>query len=313
MSTEFIDDSIWHRLRQAAKKCRRPALVAVAYFGRGAAKLLPLRRGSRLVVDASELTVKQGLTCPADLLKLQKRGVRIFSVKNLHAKVFIFGGQAFIGSSNASRHSASRLKEAVLRTTEREAVNAAKAFVLEMCKDELGPESLKSLKKLYRPPKFPVGIAGHRRNRMPGTIKAEFSPLRLVKLELKDGYPEGSESAYEAGLREARSNRKYRSTHSLDEFEWASNSIRRGDTVIQIVDEGDGPALVTPPGRVTNIKQWSNGRRRCTFVFLEVPKRRRVRIDKLATRLGRGAKKRLDRSGFVSSDFADKLREAWRR
>jgi hypothetical protein len=38
-----------------------------------------LRAGSRLVVDASENAVKSGQTHPADLKKLQNRGVVIYS------------------------------------------------------------------------------------------------------------------------------------------------------------------------------------------------------------------------------------------
>ena len=135
MTTEFIEDGIWSRLTKAAKACRGPAVVAVAYFSEEAAALLPIPKGSQLVVDASEATVKCGLTCPADLLRLHKKGVRIFSVQNLHAKVYVFGAQAFIGSANASNSSATRLKEAMLRTTERDAVKAARAFVRELCSD----------------------------------------------------------------------------------------------------------------------------------------------------------------------------------
>jgi len=49
--------------------------MAVAYFGKGASRLLPLTAGSRLVVDASECAVASGQTCPADLIKLVARGV----------------------------------------------------------------------------------------------------------------------------------------------------------------------------------------------------------------------------------------------
>lgn len=312
MKTEFIDEKIWTRLRQMARKCRRPAAIAVAYFSRGAAKLLPLRKGSRLVVDASEATVKAGLTCPNDLLQLQKQGVRIFSVQNLHAKVYVFGSQAFIGSSNASRHSANRLKEAVLRTTEREAVKAARTFVRQMCLEELGPEALEGLKMLYRPPKFPGGKRRRRQSSKSGAVRAQYSGLRLANLIVSD-YPQGSESTYDEGWRIAESKCKHKKTHSVDGFRWHNNSIKPNETVVQIVDEGDGPSFVSPPGRVTNTKNWSNGRQKCTFVYLEIPEQRRIRVNKLAKQLGRGAFKRLKRSGMVSSDFADKLREAWRR
>lgn len=313
MTTEFIDAKIWSRLRRLARKCRRPASIAVAYFSKGAAKnLLPLRKGSRLVVDASEATVKSGLTCPSDLLELQAKGVRVYSVQNLHAKVYIFGGQAFIGSSNASQFSAYRLKEAMLRTTERGAVKAARAFVRDLCKEELGPEALKGLQKLYRRPKLPIGQK-QRRPRDSRNVQAKYSGLRLVSLELC-AYPEGSESANEQGRREAEARRRHRKTHELEEFRWHDNSIKKNEAIIQVVDVHDGrSSLVSPPGIVTNTKKWSNGRQSCTFVYLEVLNRRCTRLNKLAKRLGRGAAKRLKRSGRVASDFANKLRDVWSR
>lgn len=312
MTTEFIEDGIWTRLTNAAKACRGAAVVAVAYFSEGAATLLPLPKGSRLVVDASEATVKSGQTCPADLLKLHNKRVRIFSVQNLHAKVYVFGSHAFIGSANVSNSSASRLKEAVLRTTDRGAVKEARAWVREMCVDELGPESLKVLQRLYRRPHFPGGKARRRTAKKTGKVNAEYSPLRLVKLD-RTIYPEGSEAALETGRRVANSRRKYRSTHVLEDFYWPRDSIRRGETIVQIIDEGNGDMLVSAPGRVLNTKNWSNGRQSLTFVYLEVPKFRRISVNRLAKRLGPGASKRLERSGLVARDFADKLREVWRR
>lgn len=309
MTTEFVDDEIWTRLRRLARTCQRPAFVAVAYFGKGGAKLLPLRQGSRLVVDASELAVKAGLTHPADLLKLQAKGVRVYSVQNLHAKVYVFGGQAFIGSANASNRSAHTLKEALLRTTDREAVKGAREFVRSLCLEELGPEELQRLQKIYRPPRLPGGkrIASNGR---PRRVKAKYSGLRIAKLRLID-YPRGSESAAEEGLVAAKAKRDKRSTHHVDEYCWTGGTFLRGETVVQVLDEGNGATFVSPPGRVIHTKNWSNGRRRCTFVYLEVPNRRRVRLDRLAQRLGRGSRKRLQRSGHVKSDFAEQLRQAW--
>jgi hypothetical protein len=312
MTTEFIEDRIWPRLTAAARGGKGLALIAVAYLSEGASRRLPLRRGSVVVVNASVDNVKKGSTCPADLLRLQKKGVRVFNVTNLHAKVYVFGRQAFIGSANASETSANRRKEAMVRTTERGVVADARAFVRGLCQEELGPETLASLQKLYRRPKFPGGTR-RSRSKATGRVRAEYSPIRLAQLTRGDGYPEGSETAYQAGLRAAKSRRKHRKTHFLDEFRWNNDTIRRGDLVVQVVDEGDGPRLVTPPGSVLNTKRWSNGRSGCTFVYLEVPNLKRVRVNKLAKRLGRGAGKKLRRSGRVGGDLATKLREAWRR
>jgi len=91
MTTAFLSRDIWPQLTKAARDSRQRCAVAVAYFGKGASRLLPLGKGSRLVVDASERSVASGQTCPADLIKLVKRGVAVYGVPNLHAKVFVLG------------------------------------------------------------------------------------------------------------------------------------------------------------------------------------------------------------------------------
>ena len=50
-------------------------MVAVAYFGKGASRLLPLKRGSTLIVDMSRRAVGSGQTMPLTLtLRLQSGG-----------------------------------------------------------------------------------------------------------------------------------------------------------------------------------------------------------------------------------------------
>lgn len=74
MATTIITESPWETLTNRVKSSSRPCHVAVAYFGKGASKLLPLPPDSRLVVDASDGAVKSGQTCPDELLKLQRKG-----------------------------------------------------------------------------------------------------------------------------------------------------------------------------------------------------------------------------------------------
>lgn len=62
MSTAFITQDVWPQLTKAARGSRQRCAVAVTYFGGGASRLLPLCRGSRLVVDASERAVSSGQT-----------------------------------------------------------------------------------------------------------------------------------------------------------------------------------------------------------------------------------------------------------
>lgn len=282
----------------------------MAYLGSGASRLLPLERGSRLVVDASEAAVRAGQTNPAELSKFQRRRVRVYTVPNLHSKVFVFGREAFIGSANVSNRSATSLVEAVVRTRDLKTVTAAKRFVGELCVHELGPEAIRRLEKLYRPPKF-LGGRGPR-PKAHRAARAELPRLQLAQLKPADP-PAASEATEDKARSVAKSRRKHRSSHSLDEF-FVSGQCRYepGDIIIQILKAVGGTPLVFPPGNVVHVRRWSDGRRRATFVFLEVPKRRRVKLVRFASRIGGGAMKKLKRHGLVRDhDFRQKVLSAW--
>lgn len=111
----LVTTDVWTEISKAASNSKIPAHVAVAYFGQQGHKLLPLLKGSSLVVDASIISVAQGSTCPAALEQLRRKGVDIYSTQYLHAKVFAFDRVAVVGSANVSQHSASTLIEALLK------------------------------------------------------------------------------------------------------------------------------------------------------------------------------------------------------
>ncbi len=207
MTAQFITRGVWKSITASAKAARKPALVAVAYFGQGASKLMPLPAGSRLVIDASEGAVKSGQTHPADLIRLQKRGVVIYSYPLLHAKVYAFDGFAFVGSANASNRSAGTLREAVVKTSDQAVVRSARAFVRDLCRDELSPGRLDRMQKMYRPPRIP---GGSKETRKASSRKAAsgLPRLFLAQLELKD-LPEGSEAASEKGMKIAKARRNH--------------------------------------------------------------------------------------------------------
>ena len=295
-----------------AEKSRRPGYVAVAFFGQGAAKLLPLPEGSRLVVNAGERTVKAGLTCPAELKKLVNKGVRVYSIDNLHAKVFVLGNTAFIGSANVSRLSANTHVEAMLATTESGAVEDARQFVRDLCLHELGPEELDRLQAMYRPPRFP-GNGRARRSQGKRNGEPELRRVLLAQLKLIPP-PEGSESAEESGRKVAEKRQKHPRRHILEDFwHFGKCPYRRGDTVVQILNDGNGRRMISPPGNVVHTRKWARGTKKCTFIYVELQKRRRMALDRLASRMGGDAKKRLERAGQVSRNFAERLLAAWNR
>lgn len=310
-TTRLITDDLWPSLTRAVRSCKRPCHVAVAYFGQGAAQMLPLPKGSRLVVDASEPTVKLGLTCPAELLKLQKKDVEIFSVMNLHAKVYVAGSGAFVGSANVSKNSAGTLIETLLYTTEREAVKDARQFVTDLCLESLGPERLKELAAIYRPPHIPGGKRG-KRTTFGKSVKPELAELRLAQLAEQATLPEDEASLRDVGLSAAKSERRHRaSTHVLDEFRWAGPcAFKKGQQVIQVLEESDEQTWVLPPGYVRHVRKHPS--KNVSYVYVEYPDRRRKSLKLLAAKLGRGALRKLSRSGRITDQaFVQALLKAW--
>ena len=307
MSTEFITKDIWPQLTKAVRGSGQTCAVAVAYFGKGASKLLPLAKGSRLVVDASERSVASGQTCPADLRKLVKRGVRVYSVPNLHAKVFVLGRAAYIGSANVSNRSASQLVEAIIRTSDASATRAARKFVLDHCLHELTPTVLTRLAKLYRPPVVPGGKRG-KKVAMQISSRPTLPPLLLAQLGLEE-WSDKEQAIHDAGLLVARKRREHPRTFQQDSFIITGKcAYKRGDVLIQVTDEGGGNVLVAPPGNVLHTRSGRDGKANKTSVYVERPAHRRRSIKTLTRALGRGSKKALERDGVVrDTAFAQAL------
>jgi hypothetical protein len=310
MTTTFLSRDIWLQLTKAARVPHQRCAVAVAYFGKGASRLLPLAKGSRLVVDASERSVASGQTCPADLIKLVERGVAVYSVANLHAKVFVLGRAAYIGSANVSSRSASQLVEAVIRTTERSTVRAARKFVQQHCLHELTPTVLKRLAKLYRPPLVPGGKRGKPRQAM--TSKRPSMPrLLLAQLHLTD-WSEHEQTLHDRGMVVAKKRRKHSRRFELDDFSYEGKCpFQRGDLVVQVTDEGSSGIFVTPPGNVLHVQTGRSRNKVVSFVFLEQPARRRRQLRLIAQALG-CTQKTLRRQGVIRDwSLAQALLNTW--
>jgi hypothetical protein len=311
MNTVFDSQNIWPELSEAAGRARKRCVVAVAYFGAGASRLLPLHKGSRLVVDASDRAVASGQTCPTDLLKLVKRGVAVYSVPNLHAKVFVLGKTAYVGSTNVSNRSASQLIEAVLRTTEPSAVQAARKFVEDLCLHELTPEVLKQLAKLYRPPLVP-GSKRKPRSDAASATRPTLPRLFLAQLHLGE-WSDRDQVLHDAGLVVARKRRLHPRTFELTSFRVAGRCpYQRGDVVIQVTNEGAGKVLVSPPANVLHVRRRQDATGRVGFVYLEHASRPRRDVRKLAIQIGRGSLQLLRRDGLVRDKaFARALLGRW--
>lgn len=106
----MLSDGLWAALRERARKARKKR-AAIAYFTKNH---LALGRGDILVVDASDGAIKSQATNAFLLEEMHAKGVTIYSLPGLHAKVALLDDVAVIGSANSSPNSEDRLIEAAL-------------------------------------------------------------------------------------------------------------------------------------------------------------------------------------------------------
>jgi hypothetical protein len=110
--------------------------AAVAYVGNGAADLLPLKAGDVVVVNGSRNALANGATSARLLRTWYENDVQVYVHETLHAKVFIVGRTAFVGSANLSGRAAlADTAEAAIQTTDPAVVIQARDFVRRLAHD----------------------------------------------------------------------------------------------------------------------------------------------------------------------------------
>jgi hypothetical protein len=258
---------IWPRITTLAKKTKR-SHVAVAYFGQEARRLLPLGAGSILVVDCHRRSVRGGRTCPHDLLALIKNKVEIHSCSNLHAKVFVFGKRAIIGSNNASNLSKNYLMEAAVETTDEDTVAACKEFVNGLRGDQVLAKYAEKLCKIWNPPK----IFGPKSS---ADLTPRFHPLWVVPL-IREEWDEIDDKKDKEAEPVAKSKLKNRRRFKLEKFQWKgddplSKSIKKGHQIIQAIEEAATHHLYRP-ARVIYLKRYRKNGKPQMIVYVETPR-----------------------------------------
>jgi hypothetical protein len=113
----------WNKIRTDLVSGRRgPVIAVVGYIGVDAPNVMPLRAGDSLVCDASPSAIKSRLTSTKALLDYDRKGVAIYSLEDLHAKVIASRNFAWVGSTNASVNSRDNLIEASVRIAKANAI-----------------------------------------------------------------------------------------------------------------------------------------------------------------------------------------------
>jgi hypothetical protein len=180
----FPNGGPWPAITKEVSKPNRRAITAViSYVGKDAPTLLPLRKGDWLVCDASPLAIRQQLSSTEALLKFHRKGVVIFSVQGLHAKVVSSPTSAWIGSANASNNSATNLIEASIRVTGAQARNLH-AWAKSLATEDHAL-SLKELKVLAALPRIAMR-PGPLRRTIPKELPTTWKRLEIIGTERDD-------------------------------------------------------------------------------------------------------------------------------
>ncbi len=275
-STTFLtNETLWQTISDRIKTASRVD-AAIAYFGQGGAKLLHLRSGHRLVVDMSPSTVKSGATDPREVEKLIKRGVEVFTRRNLHAKVVVADKAVISGSANVSKHSQDVLDEAAILTTDESAVRRAREFIERLCTEPVRPEYLEECKLIYRPPRFSGAKAGAKN----AVQRATHAKLWIVNLS-EATLPEDEVERFAVGETTARSLVKNDGRSQVDNFHWPrkprmADELEMGDWIIQCMTWEDESVTVHAPGQLLHVDHYvrNSALNKERWVFhLEVPGR----------------------------------------
>lgn len=228
----FPNPSPWDKIsEELGRPNRRQVVAVIAYIGRDAPALMPLKAGDWLVCDASDAAIKQQLTSVEALRTFRRRKVAVFSVSGLHAKVIASSTSAWVGSANASRNSAENLIEASVKVTGVQA-RRVRQWAESLATDdrEISGSDLTRLAGLKKYPLRP----GPRTEVIPTTVPATISSIVFV--ETGEGLTRREAEAVAQDNRHARVAAQSggfaaRLAHILIT---TSTSIKAGDWVVDI-------------------------------------------------------------------------------
>ncbi len=306
-------EKTWKRIREGVKA--GPAQVAVAWWGSEMSKLLPLKRGSVLVVRADQATMEQGQTNPFELEKLVKRGVRVFPLKNLHAKVFVFRDWAVVGSMNVSSNSwTGRQLEAAVEFRGTLAVGSARTQVLEWaCDKPLDLDDLKELKKQYTPARGGGGAKPK-----PAPARMDLPVLHLLRTSRTGGWKEHTHQRFNTDAPPLKKEAARRG-EQIEGIEWTGTGIPPLEPnlrVLEIATDDDDSVWLCAPARLRRVTATARGKPEKLIYLSRAVGVRRRRLSEVAKTLGKNTRlvKQLRSGGkrvFKDADELTRLFGLW--
>lgn len=281
MAAVFLNGrDVWQEITKRVRNGKR-VHAAVAYFGAGAARILPLRKTDVLVVDMSLQAVAQGVTDPREVAKLVRRRVKVYSRSSLHAKFLTIDNILIVGSANASHNAVALLDEAAVLTADRTAVRSAKTYLEGLCTEPVRPQYLKTCIAAYRRPRFKAAV--ERRN-LATQAKRPIPKLWIIGGLRYAEVPERERPRAEAAITRAKRLRRRPTKTYVDQVHYPQRfafmrRMRKGDWALNCIRDG-ADVDVWPPEQLLSIESYprGNGRRRWTMQFEAAKRAQSMRL-----------------------------------
>lgn len=249
---KFLSHDLWATIKNLSKKSKRTK-VAVPYFGTGGTTLLELKKGDTLLVAMDLNNVKAGLVSPHEIQKLYDKGVSIFNLQNLHAKIYLFDKQTVMGSANVSSHSVNHLIEAGILADDKTIRLNAERFIDEHCIEKVEQDYIELCKEHYHPPK---NFVSKKNPRTKNAFKGQLSRLWVIStkpIEFSDddyAVLEKDKAIFEKKISNKR-------LFELDEIKYSIKdkfitSVKEGDIILEIVKHKVRTQVI-PPKRALGV------------------------------------------------------------
>ena len=233
---KVLSHRLWERVGSIARRARLRQ-AAIAYVTQD---LIGFRKGDVLVTDASKAAIGAGETSAKLLVRLDRRGVALFSCPGLHAKVLLLDNVAVIGSGNMSESSRSALVEAAVMTDAASIVSGVASLIEQLKRQsaQLGEKELRALAKI-KVVRRGFGHGAHTGKRTRPKVSELGTQTWLVGVVEEDRDPTESEQQLIDKSRQELARRFGWDDESISWIRWSGSGpfpskSRQGDQVIQI-------------------------------------------------------------------------------
>lgn len=298
MKEGLYTENIWEMITQEAEKAKGKSYAAVPYFSDEAADMLPLKKGSLIVVNADKNAVKGGSTSPFELEKLLKNGVELQHNPKVHAKIFVINNTLFVGSANVSNNSKSNLKEAIWVSKDKTQIEKAIEFIKTLKNESIGQEKLNALKPIFNTKPINKGIQN----------KTPYVYVSLVDdVDYSDKFNDAADELYE----EVKDKLFKDNKHRLDELE--SDQPRDNNTQVMQVFRSSKSIQVYPIGTVVGNKPFITNGQLSYVIFIEVEEKEPFTIKKLQKYFTEEELLYLEKDQKLPEALAKKFKDFWNK